>query len=210
MRPQQNLDLTVLSLDTRTVVVAGVALVLLYMLWQVVRMIRLALGKLPKEDPRLRGAVDREILWSKDRLEDKDAKVLTSVREPFIAPEKEGVRAAAPVVSSASPWAPAMRLAADKAHSQPRLNETFMRTVSTELEEVRGQVDQLQAQLSTLKNEWQTEVKDQNTSPVYSDAARLADQGMDVATIADRCGIPRGEAALVRALVEKQKKQQRA
>lgn len=88
--------------------------------------------------------------------------------------------------------------------------ETFMRGVESEVEQLRDEVDMLRGELAALRQELHTEVTQmravQTVSPLYSDAMQMATLGHDAATIAERCGIARAEAELVVALVKNQER----
>ena len=60
----------------------------------------------------------------------------------------------------------------------------------------RGEIAALKEQLDILSSA-------QNVSPEYNEALVLARRGLDVETIAERCGISVAEAELVRALTQK-------
>ena len=74
--------------------------------------------------------------------------------------------------------------------------QIFRDGVDAELAELRGQIDALRSDVEKLKSA-------RNVSPQYGEAVTLAQQGLDVHTIAERCGISIGEAELVRALSQK-------
>ena len=58
-----NLDLTSLSLGMRELVIAAIILVLVYMLWQVFQMLRLAVGNKPSEDSFGSSLLETKVSW---------------------------------------------------------------------------------------------------------------------------------------------------
>lgn len=121
-----------------------------------------------------------------------------------------GAARAEPMVDTV---APAQAAAAEVAWREPpahQAQETFMRGVESEVEQLRDEVDMLRGELAALRQELHTEVTQmravQTVSPLYSDAMQMATLGHDAATIAERCGIARAEAELVVALVKNQER----
>lgn len=82
--------------------------------------------------------------------------------------------------------------------------------LSTELMQLRDEVDALRGALAALREEMHEELSHlratQSVSPIYGDAMQLAVAGYDAAAIAERCGIARAEAELVAALARSQLK----
>lgn len=86
-----------------------------------------------------------------------------------------------------------------------------------EIEQVRREIAQLQAALAgqrremdeitdevrALKAQMEAAAVSQSISPEYNEALVFARRGLDVDTIADRCGISRSEAELVHALAQR-------
>ncbi len=75
--------------------------------------------------------------------------------------------------------------------------QIFRDGVDAELAELRGQIDAVKGEVEKLKAA-------RNVSPQYGEAVTLAQQGLDVLSIAERCGISVSEAELVWALSQKQ------
>jgi hypothetical protein len=77
-----------------------------------------------------------------------------------------------------------------------------------EVTSLRKEVGSLRAEVLVLREEQRRENTQvqvaQNVSPLYSDAMQLAIQGHDAVTIAQHCGISRGEAELVVSLARNQ------
>lgn len=77
-----------------------------------------------------------------------------------------------------------------------------------EMAQMREELDALRAEFAALRTEVQQEAAQikatQSISPLYSDAMQMAGAGHSAALIAERCGISRGEAELVVALVKSQ------
>lgn len=108
----------------------------------------------------------------------------------------------------ASPWSDAPAPA-----SVPP--DTFKSTL--EIEQVRREIAQLQAVLAgqrrdmdevvdevrALKAQMEAAAVSQSISPEYNEALVFARRGLDVDTIAERCGISRSEAELVHALAQR-------
>lgn len=74
-----------------------------------------------------------------------------------------------------------------------------------EVDQLRSEVGRLRAELFAAREEFRRELVQERATPVvspaYSDAMQLAMQGLDAATISERCGVARAEAELVVALV---------
>lgn len=78
--------------------------------------------------------------------------------------------------------------------------------------QLRKEVGSLRTEVYVLKEELKEALQReqaqaqvaQNVSPLYSDAMQMAMQGHDATTISQHCGISRGEAELVVALVRNQ------
>ncbi len=81
-----------------------------------------------------------------------------------------------------------------------------------EVAQLRRELGGLRAEVQTLRDEQRRELSKvqvtQNTSPFYSDAMQLAQQGQDAAGISQLCGISRAEADLVVALARNQERGQ--
>ncbi len=75
-----------------------------------------------------------------------------------------------------------------------------------EIEHLRNEVDELRGDVLAAREELRrpfvepAEALDDASSPLYSGATQLAQQGHDATTIADHCGITRAEADLVVAM----------
>jgi len=89
-------------------------------------------------------------------------------------------------------------LAADWKQDPAEFGEHLYRDgLEAELNELRTQVTYLQEEVGKLKAA-------RTVSPQYGEAVALAQQGLDVAIIAERCDISVAEAELVRALSNRQ------
>lgn len=113
-----------------------------------------------------------------------------------------------PEAQAASPWVTPAAPAAEPA-------EPFRATL--EVETLRREVTQMQAQLASQRREMDEMVDEvralkaqleaatvsQSISPEYNEALVFAKRGLDVDAIAERCGISRSEAELVHALAQR-------
>jgi len=80
------------------------------------------------------------------------------------------------------------------------------RNLEVEVSHLRQETQQLRAEMAQLALEVRQLKIAHNTSPVYAEAVTLAQQGVSIAEIADRCGISLGEAELVAALTQSEAK----
>lgn len=221
-----NLDLSGFVLTPRVAVFIVIALILVYVFVQLVRMLLLTMGW-PKRKPK--GLFEGDLHWAK---EDPDFQVtLTdtvpgrSGRDPrglastepvinfnlsssFSESLAERARTPTPATLSQAPRAePAVSRAAMIEHE--RAQQRLLDGLERELQEMRSEVGHVRQEMQALKEAWQAEINQvkmgQSASPVYSDAMQLALRGADAGMISDRCGIPDGEARLVVAMVSKQR-----
>lgn len=81
--------------------------------------------------------------------------------------------------------------------SEPEQPSFAARLAQTELE---GEVKQLRAEVTALREELAELKVTSRVSPLYADAAALAKRGFDARGVADECGISVAEAELVLAL----------
>lgn len=166
----------------REVVFAVVLALVLYALltaWRIIRLHRRA-DPAPPFAPYHRAAIQpylREQTFAED----------TPAASPVAAPagDKEEVA-----------WE---RPPTDFAERQLRLS------LEREVEALREELDALRGAFASLREEVRQEVSgikaQQSVSPFYRDAMQMALSGAAADTIAERCGIARGEADLVVALV---------
>lgn len=171
------LDVYGLSLGLRELVLALVAIVVIYIAVVLIRMQRLRRAALAKEtEPEPESAAEPPA------AEDEPAAVAPGVDE-FPEPR---------------PAAASERL------SEPLPGNALAR----ELGMLRDEVDAMRGELAALRNDMQQELAhlraSQSVSPIYGDAMQMAAAGYDATTIAERCGIARGEAELVVALARSQ------
>lgn len=76
------------------------------------------------------------------------------------------------------------------------------RHFDVEVGHLRQETQQLRAEVTQLVLEVRQLKTVHNASPAYTEAVTLAQQGVSIADIADRCGISLGEAELVAALAQ--------
>lgn len=185
----------------REVVFAVVVLLALYaliMAWRIVRLHRRD-DRVPPFEPFHRAAIQ-------PYLREQE---LGDTVPPAPAPERVAVSSAVPAGGglSSGPAKPAMpgdevawdRPPTDFAERQLRLS------LEREVEALREELDALRGAFASLREEVRQEVSgikaQQSVSPFYRDAMQMALSGAAADTIAERCGIARGEADLVVALV---------
>lgn len=75
-------------------------------------------------------------------------------------------------------------------------------TLEIEVQSLRREIHRLRTDLAQLAAEVQQLKTTRSVSPLYSEAMTMAQQGVTVAGIADRCGISMAEAELVAALAK--------
>ena len=128
--------------------------------------------------------------------------------EPAAAPVTGGRAEPMVAVAAATPPQAKPDEVAWQEPPEHQVQETFMRGIEAEVDQLRDEVDMLRGELAALREELRTQMTQvkaaQTVSPLYSDAMQMANLGHDAATIAERCGIARAEAELVVALVKNQ------
>lgn len=147
------------------------------------------------------------VVWRMRRLQRKSAAgpaQKPEPQEPAAAPRDEpGTTPASP----ASPT-PAEEEAAWRATQARLVEETLIRGLRDEMEQVRTEVDALRGEVAALRDELSQQLGQikatQMVSPLYNDAMQMAQIGHDASIISERCGISRAEAELVVALVKSQ------
>lgn len=125
--------------------------------------------------------------------------------QPYL--REQGLGEDRPPAASA-PTADAPKDAGDVAWERPPTDfaERQLRlSLEREVEALREELDALRGAFASLREEVRQEVAgikaQQSVSPFYRDAMQMALSGAAADTIAERCGIARGEADLVVALV---------
>lgn len=163
----------------------------IYALVVLVRMLRLALGRsAPPTTPPADSfqAVQRDALQPYLREMAAGDEAASAARSPAAG--------AAPAADEGLAWE---RPPTDFAERQVR--QGLEREVAT----LREEVDSLRGALAALREEVRQDMAgikaQQSVSPFYRDAMQMALAGASADTIAERCGIARGEAELVVALV---------
>lgn len=171
----------------REALLAAIALLVLYLLLVVVRLLRLR----PAE-----AQLAPESSHHIDALMDDDDDEESAVT--YAKPQLQAERSAAP---SESAPAPTVRYVEHR-HLDP---------IEHDLADLRSDVQALRRELQQLRSDVQGQVERlraaQSTSPLYSDAMQLAQLGYDANAIADRCGVAIAEAELVVALAHSQRNQ---
>jgi len=122
-------------------------------------------------------------------------------------------------VATALPEKPRERTFAWNEPPEVSVDTRRIEVLEQEVAQLRREIGGLLAEVQTLRDEQQRELAKvqenvqakvqstvlvQNTSPYYSDAMQLAQQGQDAAGISQLCGISRAEADLVVALARNQ------
>lgn len=77
-------------------------------------------------------------------------------------------------------------------------------SIDLEVQRLRHEAEQLRAEMTHLAEEMRHLKTTRNVAPLYSEAMTLAQQGVPISGIADRCGISIGEAELVAALARRE------
>lgn len=166
------------------VLLAGYALI---MVWRVLRLHRRA-DPGPAFEPFRRAAI-QPYLREQGLV---DAASHAGVGEPAASAAVQAVAQPEQDVAWAQP-------PTDFAERQLRLS------LEREVEALREELDALRGAFASLRDEVRQEVSgikaQQSVSPFYRDAMQMALSGATADTIAERCGIARGEADLVVALV---------
>lgn len=228
MTEAENLDPTAFSFGLREMVITAIFLVLLYMVWQLIGIVRLSRGRQTRGDEGVTSSLASAQSW-KQAEEDSLESLL---RKPASRPETRQIDDEVSLSQSTiSASQLASKSSAQEGAPSPAVRETeplrrgafgnlqknpYVQGVEQKLSIVREEMSEMRRELLSLQDKvsdglTQSPIPAQiqaNTSPVYSDAIRLALQGLDAVTISDRCGIPLGEASLVVALSGK--KRQRA
>lgn len=158
------------GLGLRDVLLAAVALAVLYFVVMGLRFLQLRRKGRPAPEPK---APPMEPIVRREALRER------VFAEPLLA------RAPAQEPPSSLPRF-------DTALNQAAL-ESRVSSLTQEVQALRGEMAELQAALIRLE-------ASRNISPLYGEAVSLAHHGMDAATIAVRCGISIAEAELVTSL----------
>lgn len=101
-----------------------------------------------------------------------------------------------PTVAPAVPDAPTATAAAPGGF----VDELARRELEREVQRLRREAEALREALANVREEIERLKAARNVSPLYSEAASLAERGISADGIAGRCGISLGEAELVAAL----------
>jgi len=177
-----NIQLGALTLGWREMLLAAVLMLGIYMLFVAWLMRRVRSHAHPEPvEPTVQAAAGAAAYAATAAVDDAE-------------PERES-----PAEAPEEPVAPPAELAAT---SVP------LEGLRSEMAQMREELDALRAEFSVLRTEVQQEAAQikatQSISPLYSDAMQMASAGHSAALIAERCGISRGEAELVVALVKSQ------
>ena len=171
-------------------IVTALALYALIIAWRIVRLHRRA-DRVPPFAPFHRAAIQPYL--REQMLGD------TVPPAPAQAPEPPSVSAGAVRPAPTDDDVAWERPPTDFAERQLRLS------LEREVEALREELDALRGAFASLREEVRSEVSgikaQQSVSPFYRDAMQMALSGATADTIAERCGIARGEADLVVALV---------
>lgn len=187
------MDLGGISIGVREGVLGLIALVALYIIVVLSRMLLLRNKPAPPAKDEI-SAVAPTLAPLPPQVEDDDViPVLADTVEPLapIAPEIP------PVLANA--WEAAAASVSE---------ENVRQSLAQEMTQLRDEVDAIRGELAALRDDMQNELAHlraaQSMSPIYGDAMQLAVAGYDPALIAERCGIARAEAELVVALAKSQ------
>ena len=171
------------NLSWREMLIAIVALLVLYVGVVFVRLRRIKQGKMDLSVP--------EQLAAKSALAAYAAEQQPA--PPDVQPAPELLSAPS---ESAFPW----NEPPEEIPGQQRVD-----ALEREVAQLRKEVGGLRAEVLVLREEQRREQAQaqvaQNVSPLYSDAMQMAIQGYDALSISEHCGIARAEAELVVALV---------
>lgn len=166
------------TLEARDYVVLGAVLVAVYVVFSMLRLLRLGMNR-RKSEALVRSEEPH------DRNPASVAKVETD-RDPQWAAHAEP--SPTPVAAEECPLPP--DFARELAHS----------SLGLEVQQLRREAERLRAEMTSLAEEVRHLKASRNVSPVYGEAMTLAQQGEPPAGIAAQCGISVGEAELVAAL----------
>ena len=172
------------SLSWREMLIAIVALLVLYVGVVFLRLRRIKQGKMDLSVP--------------EQLAAKSA--LAAYAAEQSPPEAQPPAAAPELLSAPSEFAFPWNEPPEEIPGQQRID-----ALEREVSQLRKEVGGLRAEVLVLREEQRREQTQaqvaQNVSPLYSDAMQMAMQGYDALSISEHCGIARAEAELVVALV---------
>ena len=172
------------SLSWREMLIAIVALLVLYVGVVFLRLRRIKQGKMDLSVP--------------EQLAAKSA--LAAYAAEQSPPEAQPPAAAPELLSAPSEFAFPWNEPPEEIPGQQRID-----ALEREVTQLRKEVGGLRAEVLVLREEQRREQAQaqvtQNVSPLYSDAMQMAMQGYDALSISEHCGIARAEAELVVALV---------
>lgn len=140
-----------------------------------------------------------------DPAPDSDDEVF--VFEPVLRTTAESAPSGTTTAADSASWAveargPASTFPADAFQLELEVRQLRRDIVQlrNELAEQRREAERLGAEQRVLKDQMESTLASHGISPEYNEALVFARRGMDVATIAERCGISVAEAELVHSL----------
>jgi hypothetical protein len=165
------------TLDARDYAFLGVVLVAIYVVFSLMRLLRLSMSRRKSE-----------ALVRLEEPQDRNPAAVAragTYRDPQWAPHAEP--------------SPARVVAEERPHPD-FARELAHSSLELEVQHLRREAEKLRAEMTCLAEEVRHLKASRNVSPVYGEAMTLAQQGEPPAGIAAQCGISVGEAELVAAL----------
>lgn len=194
-------------MSARTLVIALIIALAIYLLWQVLRYLRL---RNPKSKSKVKGPLGFNEPHLPGDEDDSDAHVSLSMPTvPVDDPDDDFTRFA-PDALDDERMTSSIQHAVERRGPRPPAEpdaSSFGFDALLEMRQMRHLVDTLRARMDTqheeierLRNAVEALQASQRIAPLYSEAVALARRGHDAQSIAERCGISVSEAELVRAL----------
>ena len=188
-------------MSARTLVIALIAALAAYLLWQLFQYLRLRASAKPKSglnfsEPHIAGGSHTDTDEDEDGAYGSLSAQTIPVDDPDDAP-------------AAQTYAPSPR-AAPRPPAEPDASQfgfdalLEMRQMRHLVDTQRARLDNQAEEIDRLRHAVDALQAAQHVAPLYSEAVALARRGHDADAIAERCGISVSEAELVRALSAKQ------
>jgi len=189
-----DLDLDLWSVGWREGLIAIIALLLLYILVIFLRMRRLQRRLIGASDPP---SSAQSAVAAYTAIQEPMAPVPASQPPGGVAPVEVAPPPAVVNEAPSFPWN----------EPPPEIpGQALIEALQREVEQLRCEVDELRGEVLAAREELRShfsesvETPEEGSSPIYSGAMQLAQQGHDAMTIAQHCGITRAEADLVVAM----------
>lgn len=191
------MELGGISIGVREGVLGLIALIALYIVFVLVRMILL------RRQPAASTVVESQAVSVPVA-----ASQATPTSEPPVDDNIPVLALPVEAPDDAEPPVPPAMADAWEAAAASVADENVRQMLAQEVAQLRNEVDAIRGELAALREDMQHELAHlraaQSMSPIYGDAMQLAVAGYDPALIAERCGIARAEAELVVALAKSQ------